>query len=303
LSLSGTATLCVRLGDAYHPVSPATTGLPGDMAGFLAAGAEARSRLEAALAALPQGAGIPAAAAHYLPLLTAPGKIVCLGLNYTDHAAEGGFAKPDYPAIFLRTPSSLVAHGADLIRPLQSEQVDYEVELAVIIGRRTRRVPIEDALCSVAGYSVFNDGSVRDYQFKSSQWTVGKNFDGTGSFGPEFVSADALPAGAKGLRVTTRLNGTLVQDADTADMIFDVATTIAMLSECMTLEVGDVIVMGTPSGVGFARTPQLWMKPGDVCECAIEGIGALRNPIAQEKPVGMMSPDAACRSSGRSASG
>jgi 2-keto-4-pentenoate hydratase/2-oxohepta-3-ene-1,7-dioic acid hydratase in catechol pathway len=173
-----------------------------------------------------------------------------------------------------------------MIRPAQSEQFDYEVELAVIIGKRTRRATTQDALFSVAGYSVFNDGSVRDYQFKTSQWTIGKNFDSTGSFGPDFVSADELPPGAKGLRVTTRLNGTLVQDADTADMIFDVAATIAILSECMTLAIGDVIVMGTPSGVGFARTPQLWMKPGDICECAIEGVGSLRNPIAQEQPGG-----------------
>jgi 2-keto-4-pentenoate hydratase/2-oxohepta-3-ene-1,7-dioic acid hydratase in catechol pathway len=286
LSLSGTATLCARSGDAYHSVSTAAAGLPDDLAGFLAAGAEARSRLEAALATAPQGTGIPASSAQYLPVLPTPGKIVCLGLNYTDHAAEGGFAKPDYPAMFLRTPSSLVAHGVDMIRPAQSEQFDYEVELAVIIGKRTRWATTEDALFSVAGYSVFNDGSVRDYQFKTSQWTIGKNFDSTGSFGPDFVSADELPPGAKCLRVTTRLNGRLVQDADTADMIFDVAATIAILSECMTLAIGDVIVMGTPSGVGFARTPQLWMKPGDVCECAIEGVGSLRNPIAQEQPGG-----------------
>ena len=149
-------------------------------------------------------------------------------------------------------------------------------EGAVAISRAT-------ALSHVAGYSVFNDGSIRDYQFKSSQWTMGKNFDGTGSFGPEFVSADDLPAGAKGLRVSTRLNGALVQDANTSNMIFDVATTIAILSECMTLEIGDVIIMGTPSGVGFARKPQLWMKPGDVCECSIEGVGTLRNPIVQEQ--------------------
>lgn len=133
---------------------------------------------------------------------------------------------------------------------------------------------------------MFNDGSVRDCQFKTPQWTIGKNFDSPGSFGRDFVSADELPPGAKGLRVTTRLNGTLVQDADTADMIFDVATTIALLSECMTLEIGDVIVMGTPSGVDFARTLQLWMKPGDVCECAFEGVGSLHHPIAQAQPGG-----------------
>jgi 2-keto-4-pentenoate hydratase/2-oxohepta-3-ene-1,7-dioic acid hydratase in catechol pathway len=239
--------------------------------------------VENALARVSKVEAIDADLAYYLPPIPNPGKIICLGLNYKDHAAESGFIAPDYPAIFLRTPASLVAHGANLIRPRVSEQFDFEVELAVVIGKPARHATIESALSSVAGYSVFNDGSVRNYQLKSEQWTIGKNFDGTGGFGPDFVTTEEVPSGAKGLHITTRLNGHTVQDANTSDMVFDVATTIAILSECMTLEAGDVIIMGTPSGVGYARKPPLWMKPGDVCECEIETIGILRNTIAEEQ--------------------
>jgi 2-keto-4-pentenoate hydratase/2-oxohepta-3-ene-1,7-dioic acid hydratase in catechol pathway len=283
LLASGRPVLHVRRGDGYVPVSALAPELPDDLVGLIEAGEGARARLAAALASAGGSDVVPEAEARFLPPIRKPAKIVCLGLNYVDHAAEGGFEKPDYPAIFLRTPSSLVAHGAPIIRPLASDQLDYEVELAVIIGRRTRHATAADALGAVAGYSVFNDGSVRNYQRRSAQWTIGKNFDATGGFGPDFVTADAVPPGAKGLRITTRLNGRTVQDANTDDMIFDVATTIAIVSECMTLDPGDVIVMGTPAGVGHARKPPLWMKPGDVCECEIEGIGLLRNPIALEE--------------------
>src|SRR5690606_36798977 len=156
-------------------------------------------------------------------------------------------------------------------------------ELAAVIGRRARHVSAEDALQYVAGYSCFNDASVRDYQRKTAQWTIGKNFDATGAFGPFFVTADELPPGAQGLRISTRLNGEVMQDANTGDMLFPVAETIALLTECMTLEPGDVLVMGTPAGVGHARKPQVWMKDGDVVEIEIEGIGVLRNPIVDER--------------------
>ncbi len=164
-----------------------------------------------------------------------------------------------------------------------SDTLITEAELAVIIGESTRHATADSALSSVAGHSVFNDGSIRNYQRKSEQWTIGKNFDGTGGFGPDFVTVDAVSPGGKGLHITTRLNGNTVQDANTSDMIFDVATTIAIVSECMTLDAGDIIIMRTPSGVGYVRKPPLWMKPGDVCECEIEAIGILRNTIAQEQ--------------------
>lgn len=217
-----------------------------------------------------------------LPPLRRPGKIMCIGLNYVDHSKESGFEPPTYPAIFSRYASSLIGHGAPIVRPRVSQQLDYEGELAVVIGKGGRHIPVERALEHVLGYSVFNDGSVRDYQFKSQQWTMGKNFDDTGAFGPALVTADELPAGAKGLKLQTRLNGEVVQSASTADMIFDVATLVSLLSEAHALEPGDVIVSGTPAGVGLARKPSLWMKPGDVCEVEIEGIGTLRSPIADE---------------------
>ena len=217
-----------------------------------------------------------------LPPLPRPGKIICIGLNYVDHSVESGFEPPTYPTVFTRFANSLVAHGAPIIRPTVSEQLDFEGELVVVIGRRVKAVSKDDALACVAGYSIFNDASIRDYQFKSPQWTMGKTFDGTGGFGPEFVTADELPPGCKGLKIETRLNGIVVQSATTADMIFDVATLIETLSVVMTLDPGDVIVSGTPSGVGLARKPPLWMKPGDLCEVEIEGVGLLSNPIEQQ---------------------
>jgi acylpyruvate hydrolase len=214
--------------------------------------------------------------------LMASPKIICIGLNYSAHADEGGFQPPDYPAVFTRFNSSLIGHRAPLVRPRVSDKFDYEGELVVVIGRGGRAISKDAALSHVIGYSIFNDASVRDYQMKSTQWTIGKNFDGTGAFGPHLVTADELPAGATGLRLQTRLNGKVVQDASTAELIFDVKTLISILSEAFTLESGDIIVSGTPSGVGFARKPPLWMKAGDVCEVEIEGVGALVNPVADE---------------------
>ena len=172
-----------------------------------------------------------------------------------------------------------------VLRPRASVQLDYEAELVAVIGRTARHVTAANALDFVAGYSCFNDATVRDYQRKTAQWTIGKNFDGTGAFGPAFVSADEVPLGATGLRIQTRLNGRVMQDANTRDMLFPVAETITLLSECMTLEPGDVVVMGTPSGVGHARTPPIWMEPGDIVEVEIEQIGLLRNPIVEERYV------------------
>ena len=219
----------------------------------------------------------------YLPPLTQPRKIICVGLNYADHTNESIYEQPDYPTLFLRVSTSLVGHDQPIVRPRASDSLDYEGELAVVIGKGGKHIAREDALSHVFGYSVFNDGSVREYQFKSPQWTVGKNFDATGGFGPVVVTADALPPGAAGLKLETRLNGQVVQSASTSDMIYDVASLIAITSEAITLEVGDVIVAGTPSGIGWAREPKLLMRDGDVCEVSIERIGTLRNPIADER--------------------
>ncbi len=211
-----------------------------------------------------------------------PGKIVCLGLNYADHAKEGGNARPEYPSFFMRGSSSLTAHLSPIVRPKVSDKLDYEAELAFIVGKQARHLTLENALDCVAGYSIFNDGSIRDYQRKTTQWTIGKNFDQTGAFGPYLVTPDELPSGCHGLNIQSRLNGQLMQNANTKDFLWGVAETIVLITECMTLEPGDVVITGTPAGVGYARTPPVFMKPGDICEIEIESIGILQNTIKDE---------------------
>ncbi|SFO91252.1 2-keto-4-pentenoate hydratase/2-oxohepta-3-ene-1,7-dioic acid hydratase (catechol pathway) [Variovorax sp. PDC80] len=263
-------------------VDGAIVTLPGDMvalcsrgaAGFVAAAKEA--------AAAPATARIPLDAARLLPVVPRPGKIICLGLNYADHAAEGGNQRPDYPSFFLRGASSLVAHGAAIQRPRVSSHLDFEAELAVVIGRTSRHLSEADALEAVAGYTCFNDATLRDYQRRTAQWTIGKNFDATGALGPWLVPASDLPPGAAGLKIESRLNGTVMQSSNTARMLFPVAETLCLLTEAVTLEPGDVIVMGTPAGVGYARKPPVWMKAGDTIEIEIEGIGVLSNPVENE---------------------
>jgi len=215
----------------------------------------------------------------FLPPLIRPPKIVCVGLNYPSHADESGFVAPEFPTLFARFRSSLIGHGAPLVKPPQSEQLDFEGEMVAIIGKAGKDIHRSRALDHVIGYSIFNDASVRDYQLKTPQWTAGKNFDGTGALGPWIVTPDELPTGAAGLKLETRLNGQVVQSASTTDMIFDVATLVSLLSTFMTLECGDILVTGTPAGVGMARNPPLFMKDGDFCEVEIEGIGLLHNPI------------------------
>lgn len=256
-------------------------GLPATLEELLRLGG---AGMDAVRTALARGAHrLPSAGVELLAPLRSPSKAIAVGLNYIDHAAESKFDPPTYPVLFHRFPSSWVGHGAPIVRPHVSEQFDYEGELAVVIGQGGRYIDKADALRHVAGYSIFNDGSVRDYQFKSAQWMMGKNFDRSGAFGPDFVTADELPEGARGLQLKTRLNGQVVQDANTRDMIFDVATLVAVCSEPFELNPGDIIIAGTPSGVGLARKPPLWMRAGDVCEVEIEGIGILSNPVVDER--------------------
>ncbi|HOB95270.1 MAG TPA: fumarylacetoacetate hydrolase family protein [Aquabacterium sp.] len=272
---NGVPTLAVVDGDNV-------VDLGTDLRAALTAGTDLQAAGRAALAsAAPR---LKLADLTLAPLVPEPGKTICLGLNYFDHAKEGGRTeKPDYPWFFYRGKSSLMGHGAPGVVPRVSSKFDYEAEMAVVIGktvpRHTRRA---DALQYVFGYTCFNDMSVRDYQKRTGQWTIGKNFDATGGFGPVLVTADELPPGATGLRIQSRLNGQVMQDANTSDMIFAVDETIELLAECLTLEPGDVIVMGTPAGVGQARTPPVWMKAGDVIEIEVEKIGVLRNPIVAE---------------------
>jgi acylpyruvate hydrolase len=252
---------------------------PGNLDTLVGNGEEA---LRAAGKTLSAARTFDPMAIEWLPPLAAPPKIICIGLNYSAHAAEAGFQAPTYPSVFVRFNSTLIGHRAPLLRPRESVQLDYEVELVAVIGRAGRRISKQAALSHVIGYSVFNDASIRDYQMKTPQWTVGKNFDGTGAFGPYLVTHDEVPSGGKGLRVLTRLNGRVMQDGSTSDLIFDVATLISLLSEACTLQPGDLLVTGTPSGVGFTRKPPVFMKSGDVCEVEVEGVGTLINPVADD---------------------
>lgn len=222
----------------------------------------------------------PLTGVKFKTLIDHPGKIICVGLNYADHAKEGGHAIPEHPSFFLRVNSSQVAHREAMIVPKASSKLDYEAELAVVIGQQARYLTADNALDCVAGYSCYNDGSVRDFQRKGTQWTLGKNFDKTGSFGPWLVTKDELPPGGTGLKIQARLNGEVLQDGNTSNFLFTVAQVLVIVSEVMTLEPGDVIITGTPAGVGYARKPPIFMKEGDVCEIEIEKIGTLINPIA-----------------------
>ena len=274
--------LAVVDGDQIVDINRAVPDVPADVRAALAGGVDLVAAGRRALDANVERQ--PLAAVALAPVVPEPGKTVCLGLNYYDHAAESGREKPVYPWFFLRGTTSLLAHGEASPRPRVSEKFDYEAELAVVIGKRARHVRREDALDYVFGYACFNDISVRDYQKRTPQWTIGKNFDRTGALGPVLVSADELPAGGVGLSIQSRLNGQVMQDANTKDMIWDVAETIALLTECLTLEPGDVIAMGTPAGVGQSRTPPVWMKAGDTIEVEIEGVGLLCNTIEDEQP-------------------
>ncbi len=279
LDRNGTAVLAASTGGAFIDLARVAPDLPGDLAGLLAGGDAAMAAARAAVDGAGGDAEVSLEGARYRAPIERPGKILCLGLNYADHASETQNQKPDYPVIFARHTNTLIAHGDAMLRPACSEQLDYEAELVAVIGKTCHGLTRDNALEAVAGYSCFNDGSVREYQFKSSQWTLGKNFDATGAFGPVFVTADELPAGGRDLSIQCRLNGEVVQDANTSDMLFDVTEALEVITEVMTLEAGDLVVMGTPAGVGAARTPPLWMKDGDVCEVEIEKIGLLSNPI------------------------
>jgi acylpyruvate hydrolase len=273
--------LALQVADGeYRGLRQGGPEFPGSLDQLVRAGIGA---LDAAAVALERAPVVDLAGVRLLPPLRAPGKIICIGLNYVDHSLESGFVVPGYPTVFARFASSLVPSGAPLIRPLVSTQFDYEGELVAIIGKGGRHIGEDHALDHVVGYSIFNKASVRDYQTKSPQWTIGKNFDGTGAFGPVMVTADELPPGAAGLRIRTRLNGLTVQNASTSDMVFNVARLITVLSEAIPLGAGDIIVTGTPAGVGMARKPPLFLKSGDVCDVEIEGIGILTNRVEDEK--------------------
>ena len=239
-----------------------------------------------ALAAVREAAGqaprLPLSAITWLPVIPNPDKILCIGLNYEMHRQETGRTEVENPTVFGRFANSQIGHGADMIRPRVSTDLDYEGELALIIGKAGRYITREASLDHVAGYAIYNEGSVRDFQRHTHQFTPGKNFPGTGAFGPWMMTPDEL-GDLPELRLQTRVNGEVVQDAKLGQMIFGIPQQIEYCSSFTRLEPGDVIVTGTPGGVGSKRKPPLWLKPGDTVEVEIDRLGVLRNGVADER--------------------
>jgi acylpyruvate hydrolase len=272
-------------GDQVVDLNAADGKVPGDLGQWLKGNNGDLKPLADIAKRAPATARKPLSGLTYALPVGRPGKIICLGLNYLEHVKEGGQRDniPKFPTIFMRGFTSLVAHGQPIVRPQVTETLDYEAEMILVVGKRAKHLTSANALSCVAGYCCGNEGSVREFQRKTTQWDMGKNFDRTGGFGPWLVSADELPPGAKGLKIETRLNGKVMQSDNTDNMMFPVVEMLVYVTQGMTLEPGDIIFTGTPSGVGFARNPPVWMKNGDLCEVEIERIGVLRNPVADEK--------------------
>ena len=274
----GVPGIAVDNGSGWHGLTRRESGFPGTLPELIANGADL---LRAGRDLLLMHT-IDLDTVRILPPVPKPPKILCVGLNYDDHLEESGLKKPVYPEIFARFATSLIAHSEPIRLPRESTALDYEAELAVVIGRGGRRINRDRSLDHVAGYSLFNDATIRDFQLRTPQWTMGKNFDGTGAFGPWLVTPDALPPGAHGLHIQGRLNGQVMQDSSIDKLIFSVPALIEMISVAISLEPGDVIITGTPGGVGAARKPPVYMQSGDVFEVEIERMGVLSNPIQHE---------------------
>ncbi len=280
--VGGAAHVGIVIGSEIVDLDVLLPSAPGTLREIIEAGETLQTEIRQRLAGDTSAARRPLSTCRLLSPMPDAGKVICLGLNYADHAKEGGHKVPDYPALFLRANSSLIGPGEPMIVPRCSERLDYEAELVIVIGKKCRHVPESAAHDVIFGYSAFNDGSIRDYQRRTGQWTAGKNFDGTGALGPWIVTSDELPLGAAGLGIRSLLNGKILQNSNTDRMIFNVPRTIAILSEIMTLEPGDLIATGTPEGVGHARTPPLWLRPGDEITIEIDRIGTLSNPVVAE---------------------
>jgi 2-keto-4-pentenoate hydratase/2-oxohepta-3-ene-1,7-dioic acid hydratase in catechol pathway len=266
-------------GDHYVDLPATDSSLPASVRGLLAAGPDAL-RSAAVAAKSPKAVRIPKASAKLLSPVPDPAKIMCIGLNYRDHAKENNRAIPTEPVLFAKYATTLIGHGAEIRLPKVAHKVDYEAELVVVIGKGGRDIAEADAMSHVAGYTVGHDVSARDWQFRGEekQWTIGKTFDTFAPTGPHLVTADEAPdPHTRPIRL--RLNGETMQDSNTREFIFTVPQVIAYLTQVMTLEPGDLIFTGTPPGVGVARKPPVFLKPGDVVEVEIDGIGLLKNPV------------------------
>jgi len=251
--------------------------LPADVLGLIQGGP---GMLDRARVAAESGLPRALAGVRLLAPIPRPPKIVCIGVNYADHAAEAGRALPRWPSVFLKAPSCVVGPGDPIVRPPTTERLDYEIELAVVIGKTAKSVSRDDAMGYVAGYTIMNDVSARDLQLgKDGGIILGKNFDSSAPFGPALVLTDEIPDPTH-LRLRTWVNGELRQDGNTHTLIFDIPAIIAFLTQQMTLEPGDIIATGTPAGVGLGMSPQVWLQPGDTVRMEIDGIGMLENPVA-----------------------
>src|ERR1700741_4247447 len=280
----------LRLGvvaaDNVIDLQVADPNVPGDLGEALRRSNGDLKALADLVKKAPASARRPLTGLKYALPVARPGKIICLGLNYLDHVKEGPQRDniPKFPSIFFRVLTSILPHLQPILRPKESIQLDYEAELVAIVGKRAKHLTMANAVDCIAGYSCSNEGSVREFQRHTTQWGMGKNFDRTGGFGPWMVTADELPEAGKGLKIESRLNGTVMQSDNTDNMMFPIRELLVYVTQGLTLEPGDIIFTGTPSGVGHARKPNpVWMKQGDVCEIEIEGIGVLRNPIENEK--------------------
>jgi 2-keto-4-pentenoate hydratase/2-oxohepta-3-ene-1,7-dioic acid hydratase in catechol pathway len=273
--------LAVEQDGRYVDVRGSDPSLPGSLRELLQLGPAALPRVAAAVRG-PGAVRVEAAAVRLLPPVPDPPKIICLGLNYRDHAAESGAPIPKEPVLFSKYATALIGPEQPIVLPPVSKEVDYEAELVVVVGKRGRPRNEQEAREYVAGYTVGHDVSARDWQLKKDQkqWMVGKTFDTFAPTGPVLVTADEVPDPHR-LGIRLRLNGQTMQDSNTGQMIFPVPQVLAYLAQVLTLEVGDLIFTGTPPGVGMARKPPVFLKAGDVAEVEIEGIGILRNPVVQ----------------------
>lgn len=252
------------------------------VASVIAGGAEALDRVERWLLRPPASELPDMAHVKLLAPISRPSKIICIGLNYRDHADEGKMTIPEVPTVFVKFATTIIGPGAPIVLPKNSAKPDYEAEFAVVIGKRGRHIPEEQWRDYVFGYSILNDVSARDFQMATTQWTMGKNFDTFAPFGPAIVTADEV-ADPHNLAISLTLNGEVLQDSNTGKMIFRTPRLIAFLSSVFTLEPGDIISTGTPAGVGFARKPPRWLKPGDEVTVRVEGLGELTNPVVAER--------------------
>jgi 2-keto-4-pentenoate hydratase/2-oxohepta-3-ene-1,7-dioic acid hydratase in catechol pathway len=252
-------------------------GLPAEMISFLQGGAPL---LEKA-AHVSSDQAVPLASVKLHAPIPRPGKIICIGLNYSDHAAETGQAIPKFPVVFAKYANTVIADGEAIVLPKVTEQVDYEAELGFVIGTKVRGATLDDAMAYVAGYLPVNDVSARDYQNRTSQWSMGKTFDTFAPMGPALVTADEVPD-PHNLSIRLTIGGETLQNSNTSNLIFNIPQLIVALSEVMTLEPGDVVSTGTPPGVGMARKPQRWMRAGETCTITIEKVGTLHNPVVAE---------------------